>query len=62
MARFDFIATYIMANRKTGAIYTGSASDLPVRVGQHKQGVGSYFTKEYECFNLVWYQQFESMH
>ena len=61
MARFDFIATYIMANRKNGAIYTGSASDLPVRVGQHKQGVGADFTKKYGCFTLVWYERFDSM-
>ena len=61
MARFDFIATYIMANRKNGAIYTGSASDLPVRVGQHKQGVGADFTKQYGCFTLVWYERFDSM-
>ena len=61
MARFDFIATYIMANRKNGAIYTGSASDLPVRIGQHKQGAGASFTKQYACFNLVWYERFDSM-
>ncbi|MEL7032815.1 MAG: GIY-YIG nuclease family protein [Pseudomonadota bacterium] len=61
MARFDFIATYIMANRKNGAIYTGSASDLPMRVGQHKQGIGAAFTKQYSCHNLVWYERFESM-
>ena len=61
MARFDFIATYIMANRRNGAIYTGSASDLPERVGQHKQGIGAKFTRDYECFDLVWYQRFESM-
>lgn len=61
MARFDFIATYIMANRKNGAIYTGSASDLPVRVGQHKQGVGAAFTRDYQCFSLVWYERFDSM-
>jgi len=61
MARFDFIAAYIMANRKNGAIYTGSASDLPVRVGQHKQGVGADFTKKYGCFTLVWYERFDSM-
>lgn len=61
MARFDFIATYIMANRKNGAIYTGSASDLPTRIGQHKQGVGAEFTKKHGCFTLVWYEQFTSM-
>ncbi|MEM9571418.1 MAG: GIY-YIG nuclease family protein [Pseudomonadota bacterium] len=46
---------------KNGAIYTGSASDLPERVGQHKQGVGAKFTKRYKCFNLVWYEPFDSM-
>jgi len=51
----------MMANRKNGAIYTGSASDLPTRVGQHKQGAGSQFTREYQCFTLVWFEQFESM-
>lgn len=61
MARFDFIAAYMMANRKNGAIYTGSASDLPVRVGQHKQGVGAKFTKQYQCNKLVWYERFESI-
>ncbi|MEM7493034.1 MAG: GIY-YIG nuclease family protein [Pseudomonadota bacterium] len=61
MARFDFIAAYMMANRKTGAIYVGSASDLPRRVGDHKQDVGSEFTSKYACHTLVWYQRFESM-
>ena len=61
MARFDFIATYIMANRKNGAIYTGCTSDLPARVGQHKQGMGSRFTKTYHCHNLVWFEQFDDM-
>ena len=61
MARFDFIATYMMANRKNGAIYTGCTSDLPVRVGQHKQGVGSKFTAKYDCQKLVWFERFEEM-
>ncbi|MEL6858672.1 MAG: GIY-YIG nuclease family protein [Pseudomonadota bacterium] len=61
MARFDFIATYMMANRKNGAIYTGCSSDLPARVGQHKQGVGSKFTKQYACQSLVWFERFDDM-
>ena len=61
MARFDLIATYIMANRKNGAIYTGCSSDLPARVGQHKSGLGSRFTKQYGCTNLVWFQRFDEM-
>jgi len=61
VARFDFIAAYIMANRKSGALYVGSASDLPVRIGQHKQGVGAHFTAKYRCHTLVWYERFDSM-
>lgn len=61
MARFDFIATYMMANRKNGAIYTGCTSDLPERVGQHKRNIGAKFTAKYKCHLLVWYETFEDM-
>ncbi|WP_233348809.1 GIY-YIG nuclease family protein [Henriciella algicola] len=54
MARFDLIATYMMANRKTGTLYTGSTSDLWTRIGQHKSGKGSVFTAKYGCDRLVW--------
>ena len=42
LARFDFIATYMLANRKNGAIYTGSTSDLGARMDQHKAGRGKW--------------------
>ncbi|MEL6364513.1 MAG: GIY-YIG nuclease family protein [Pseudomonadota bacterium] len=61
MARFDVIAAYIMANRKNGAIYTGSTSDLQARAEQHKLGSGSGFTAKYGCARLAWYEQFEEM-
>ncbi len=61
MARFDFIACYIMANRKNGALYTGSTADLPMRVAQHRDGAGSKFTRKYECHKLVWYEEFSEM-
>ena len=61
MARFDFIACYILANRKNGALYTGSTSDLLERLDQHKRGIGSKFTTNYNCTRLVWYEQFEAM-
>lgn len=61
MARYDFIATYIMANRMNGAIYTGFSRDLPARVGQHKQGIGSRFTAKYRCHTLVWFERFDDV-
>ena len=61
MARFDFIAVYIMANRKNGTIYVGCTSDLYLRIEQHKLGKGSVFTAKYKCFRLVWAERHEIM-
>jgi len=61
VARFDFIAAYIMANRRNGALYVGSASDLPARIGQHKQDIGARFTTKYQCHMLVWFERYDSM-
>jgi predicted GIY-YIG superfamily endonuclease len=36
-------ATYLMASRKHGTLYVGSALDLIVRVSEHKEGIGSAF-------------------
>ena len=61
MARYDFIAVYIVANRKQGTIYTGVTSDLWARLGQHKSGKGSLFTGKYGCDRLVWCEQHQDM-
>lgn len=61
MARFDFIATYMLANRKQSAIYTGASSDLFQRLEQHKLGKGSLFTAKYGCTRLVWYEVHETI-
>ncbi len=61
MARYDSIATYILANRKNGTLYTGVTSDLFQRIEQHKLGKGSRFAAKYGCNRLVWYAQFHEM-
>lgn len=61
MARYDFIAVYLLANRKQGTLYCGVTSDLPTRLDQHKRGAGSVFTAKYRCTRLVWYKPFETM-
>ena len=55
MARFDGIATYIMASRKNGTLYTGVTSDIYTRVRQHKAGVFEGFTARCGCKGLVWF-------
>jgi putative endonuclease len=61
MARYDFIAVYIMANRKHGTLYTGVSSDLPARVHLHREGRVPGFTQKYGCKTLVWFEQHRSM-
>ena len=56
-----FIAVYMMANRRHGAIYTGVTSRLPQRVHEHREGLVPGFTKTYDLHRLVWYERHESM-
>jgi putative endonuclease len=51
-------ATYILASRKHGTLYLGSALDLIARVWDHKQGKASKFTAKYGVTRLVWYEAF----
>jgi putative endonuclease len=48
---------YILANRRNGAIYTGSTDDLNRRVWQHREGAGSWFTRKYGVVRLVWLEE-----
>ena len=41
MARYEFIAAYLLTNRKNGTLYAGSTSDLVQRMEQHKRGRGA---------------------
>ena len=51
-------ATYMMASRKHGTLYIGSALDLIARVHAHKTGVGSLFVRKYGVTRLVWFKSF----
>jgi len=50
---------YIVSNRRRNVIYVGVTSDLHSRIYQHKNGIGSEFTKKYKCVDLVYYQFFD---
>ena len=59
MARFDLIATYMLASHKRGTLYVGSTSDLPSRLAQHRSGEGSRFTGRYGVHRLVWFERYD---
>ena len=59
MARFDLIATYMLASHKRGTLYVGSTSDLPARLAQHRSGEGSRFTGRYQVHRLVWFERYD---
>ncbi|MDX2274084.1 MAG: GIY-YIG nuclease family protein [Hyphomonadaceae bacterium] len=51
-------ATYMLANRKHGTLYLGSALDLVQRMSEHKSGLGSQFVAKYGLDRLVWFEPF----
>ena len=54
-------ATYIMANKRNGTIYTGVTSNLVQRVYQHRNGLVEGFSKRHGCKLLVWFEMAETM-
>ena len=47
--------TYILANRRNGALYIGHTDDLAHRVWLHKEKALGGFTARYGIDRLVWY-------
>jgi putative endonuclease len=47
---------HIMTNRSR-PLYTGVTSDFLRRVHEHKQGLGSKFTRKYNITQLVYYDE-----
>ena len=45
---------YIMTNKRNGTLYVGAATNLPKRIGEHRQGLGSKFTSKYGLKRLVY--------
>ena len=48
---------YILTNAHRTVFYTGSTSNLAMRLDQHMRGE-SAFTAKYNCMRLVWFEEF----
>lgn len=52
---------YIMSNKNRTTFYIGVTSNLKNRIADHKNGVGSLFTKRYNLEDLVYYVDFSDI-
>lgn len=52
---------YILASRRNGTLYTGSARNLISRVQQHREGSYGGFTRKYGVTRLVWFETHSSI-
>lgn len=54
MERAYFV--YILASKRNGTLYIGVTNNLARRMFEHKEGLGSAFTKKYGVTMLVYYE------
>lgn len=52
--------TYMLSNKNRTVLYVGSCGDLHVRVKQRKSGRGAVFTKKYNCYELLYFEEFKT--
>lgn len=50
-----------MSNYKNGTLYVGVTSNIVQRAYNHKNGIGSEFTKKNSLFHLVWFEIHEDI-
>ena len=53
---------YIMGNRGKTTFYIGVTSDLKTRISDHKNGIGSGFTKKYNLTELLYFEEFQDIY
>ncbi|OJI06299.1 excinuclease ABC subunit C [bacterium CG10_46_32] len=52
---------YIATNDKHYVLYIGVTNDVRKRIQEHKQGMGSGFTKKYKINKLVYFEEYKDI-
>ena len=52
---------YILTNKRNTVLYTGVTNDLKRRVYEHREKLVPGFTKKYNVYKLVFYEETESI-
>lgn len=49
---------YILTNKINTTLYIGITSNLIKRITEHKEGIGSIFSKKYNLTKLIYFEEF----
>jgi len=52
---------YILSNKNRKVLYIGVTSNLLKRIEEHKNGIGSIFTKKYNVHDLLYVEEFNDI-
>ena len=52
---------YILASRIGGTLYIGVTNDLVRRVAEHRLKLAEGFTKKYDVYRLVYFEQYDDV-
>ena len=52
---------YMMGSTSRRVLYIGVTAFFYLRVWQHKNNQGGYFTTKYKCYRLVYFEQFTNV-
>jgi putative endonuclease len=52
---------YMMGSTSRRVLYTSVTAFFYLRVWQHKNNQGGYFTTKYKCYRLVYFEQFTNV-
>ncbi|MBT8257249.1 MAG: GIY-YIG nuclease family protein [Bacteroidia bacterium] len=59
MSRTHQYWIYILTNKPRGTLYIGITNNLDRRMYEHRNGLGSIFTKRYGLRQLVYFEEFQ---
>lgn len=48
---------YILANKRNGTLYIGVTNNIHRRTEEHKLGINNGFTKKYQVYSLVYFEE-----
>ena len=52
---------YIITNKNNTVLYLGVTNNLKRRITEHRNGINKGFSKKYNCYKLLWFEEFSDI-